>query len=71
MLWVKAEDETLQEKVWLRLDGANIDVFDLSQVEPDPFSRVVNTREGRIFQVGIYRFKVVGKEAYTRAYAKV
>ena len=66
MLWVKAEDEVLKEKVWLCLDGANVEVFE--KIEVDPFSRVCNIRKGKVFEIGPYHFKVIGEVAYTRAY---
>jgi len=56
------------QEVWLRLDGNDIEAYELDEFEPDPFSRVVNIAEGKIFKVGIYTYKAVGEEAYTRGH---
>ena len=66
-IYVEAVDEVLNEEAVLALEnGEVVEVIDKEDFEPDPFSRVVNLAEGKVFEVGIYRYKVVGEVAYTR-----
>lgn len=65
VLYVKAKDIDWGDEVWLKLEGSNVEV--LEEFEPDPFSRVVNVAEGKVIEAGIYRYKVIGDTAYTRA----
>jgi len=67
VLYVKAKEIDFGDEVWLRIDGKDIEAYELDEFEPDPFSKVTNILEGRIFEVGIYKYKVIGDVAYTRA----
>lgn len=67
VLYVRARDIDFGDEVWLRLGpGDDVEAYELDEFEPDPFSRVANVAEGRLIKVGIYTFRVVGEEAYTR-----
>lgn len=66
VLYVKAKDIDFGDEVWLRLDGNDVEAYELDEFEPDPFSQVTNIAEGKIIKVGIYEYKVIGGEAYTR-----
>jgi hypothetical protein len=66
-LYVKAIDEVLHDKVILKVEnGEVVEVINPHDFKPDPFSRVVNVLKGHMFEVGIYKYKVVGEHAYTR-----
>ena len=66
-LWVKCKDVVLDEWFWVKVeDGEVVEVRELDEFTPDPFSRVVNVLEGKEIAFGIYRCKIVGDVAYTR-----
>lgn len=69
VLYTKAKEVDFEEEVWLKLDGSDIEV--LEEFEPDPFSKVANIAEGKVIEVGIYKYKVIGDTAYTRALKEV
>lgn len=65
--YVEAVDEVLGDEVILVFeDGKVVEALDKEEFEPDPFSRIANLAKGKVFEVGVYKYKVVGDVAYTR-----
>jgi len=64
-LYVRGIDDIEGKEDWIKIESGE-DPIVIGDFEPDPFSRVVNIYEGEEIKLGIFRYKIVGKEAYTR-----
>jgi len=61
-LYVQAVDDVLNQRAWLKIENGEATIVE--DYTPNPFNRVVNILEGKQFQVGIYKFTVIGDVAY-------